>query len=176
MRLRRSSANRHIANCHTETDLQPHGIKMLKRLLALLLPRATFLLPGSTAFWFACVTALVLLSVTASATTTITGNVKNLGTGVVAPGAFVRFYLRGCAGNQPRVNGSAMIAPTLGNVYYFDFVPNSSGAISGTLYSTRDSTGVGPGDIECGGSRTAVWYGMQPYVNGKAGAETPIHA
>src|SRR5262249_47507678 len=42
--------------------------------------------------------------------------------------------------------------------------------------STRDSSGVGPGEIECGGSLTAVWYGMQPYVNGKAGPETPIHA
>jgi hypothetical protein len=145
---------------------------MFNRLHALLLPRATFLVSRATAFLFACVT----LSVTASATTSITGNVKNLGTGVVAPGSFVRFYLRGCAGNQPRVNGSAIIAPTLGNVYYFDVVPSSGGAISATLYSTRDSTGVGPGDIECGGSLTAVWYGMQPYLNGKAGPETPIHA
>jgi hypothetical protein len=149
---------------------------MFKRLLALLFPRARFLLFRATASLFACVTALVFLSATAWATTTISGNVKNLGTGVVAPGTFVRFYLRGCAGNQPRVNGSAIIAPTLGNVYYFDFVPNSGGTISGTLYSTRDSSGVGPGDIECGGSLTAVWYGMQPYMNGKAGPETPIHA
>ena len=149
---------------------------MFKRLLALLLPRATFLLFRATASVFACVTALVFLAVTASATTTIRGNINNLGTGPISAGSFVRFYLRGCAGNQPRVNGSAIIAPTLGNVYYFDFVPSSGGVISGTLYSTRDSSGVGPGDIECGGSLTAVWYGMQPYLNGKAGPETPIHA
>jgi hypothetical protein len=149
---------------------------MFKRLPVLLLPHARFWLSRATASLFACVTALVFLSATALATTTITGNIKNLGTGAVSAGSFVRFYLRGCAGNQPRVNGSAILAPTLGNVYYFDFVPNSSGAISGTLYSTRDSSGVGPGDIECGGSLTAVWYGMQPYLNGKAGPETPMHA
>jgi hypothetical protein len=156
----------------TEPVLQSQGIKMFNRLHALLLPRARFLLRRATAFVFACVT----LSVTAPATTTITGNVTNLSTGPVSAGTFVRFYLRGCSGNQPRVKGSAILAPTLGNVYYFDFVPSSSGAISGTLFSTRDSTGVGPGDIECGGSMTAVWYGMQPYVNGKAGPETPMHA
>jgi hypothetical protein len=149
---------------------------MFNRLFALLLPRTKFLLPRATAFLFACVTVVVVLCATASATTTITGNVTNLGTGAVSAGTFVRFYLRGCSGNQPRVKGSAINAPTLGNVYYFDFVPSSSGAISGTLYSTRDSSGLGPGDIECGGSLTAVWYGMQPYVNGKAGPETPMHA
>jgi len=122
--------------------------------------------------------AALLMSKVATATTTVTGNIKNLGTGNVGTGSFVRFYLRGCAGNQPRVNGTAIIAPTLGNVYYFDIVPNSNGSIAPgtTLYSTRDSTGVGPGDIECGGSLTAVWYGMQPYLNGRAGPETPVHA
>jgi hypothetical protein len=151
---------------------------MFKRLLALLLPRATFLLSRATGFLFACVTALVFVSATASATTTIKGNVQNLGTGVVASGSFVRFYLRGCGGNQPRVNNTAIIAPTLGNVYYFDIVPKSDGSIptGTTLYSTRDATGTGNGDIECGGSLTSVWYGMQPYLNGKAGPETPVHA
>jgi hypothetical protein len=136
-----------------------HGVRMFKRL-------------------FGCfgLVAALLMSNVASATTTVSGNVKNLGTGVVASGSFVRFYLRGCAGNQPRVSGMAIIAPTLGNVFYFDFVPNSSGAISGTLYSTRDATGLGPGEIECGGSLTAAWYGMQPYLNGKAGPETAVHA
>src|SRR5215831_6234612 len=82
---------------------------------------------------FACfgLVAALLMSHVASATTTVTGNIKNLGTGNVGSGSFVRFYLRGCAGNQPRVNGTAIIAPSLGNVYYFDFVPNSLGAISG---------------------------------------------
>src|SRR5215472_13286331 len=129
---------------------------------------------------FACfgLVAALLMSHVAPATTIVTGNVPNLGTGNVGSGSFVRFYLRGCAGNQPRVNGTAILAPTLGNIYYFDIVPNTNGSIptGTTLYSTRDSTGVGPGDIECGGSLTAVWYGMQPYLNGKAGPETPIHA
>jgi hypothetical protein len=149
---------------------------MFKRLRALLLPRATFLLSRATAYLFAWVAALVLVSGAVSATTTVTGNVKNLGTGPVSAGSFVRFYLRGCAGNQPRVNGSALIAPTLGNVYYFDIVTDSNGAIplGTTLYSTLDSTGTRPGEIDCGGS--LVWYGMQPYLNGKAGPETPIQA
>lgn len=112
----------------------------------------------------------------AQSTTTVTGTIKNLGTGNVSSGTFVRFWLRGCAGNLPRINGTGIIAPTLGNVFYFDMVPNSSGVISGTLYSTRDSTGLLGGAIECGGSTTAVWYGYQPYLNGKAGPETPIAA
>jgi hypothetical protein len=134
------------------------------------------LLSRVTAFLFLSVTALVVLCARASATTQVTGNVKNLGTSPVSAGTFVRFYLRGCSGNLPRVNGSGIVAPTLGNVYYFDFVPDSTGLIQGTLYSTRDGTGLGPGEIECGGSMTAVWYGMQPYFYGKAGPETAIHA
>jgi hypothetical protein len=129
---------------------------------------------------FTCfgVVAALLMSHAASATTTVTGNIKNLGTGNVGSGSFLRFYLRGCAGNQPRVNGMAIIAPTLGNVYYFDIVPKSDGSIptGTTLYSTRDASGVGPGEIECGGSLTAVWYGMQAFLNGRAGPETPVHA
>lgn len=120
--------------------------------------------------------AVLLLCASAFGTTTVTGTINNLGGGVVSSGTFVRFYLRGCSGNQPRINGTAIIAPTLGNVYYFDMVPNGSGAISGSLYSTRDSTGLLAGQIECGGSFTSVWYGMVVFVNGKAGPETPIHA
>lgn len=112
----------------------------------------------------------------AQSTTTVSGNLKNLGTGTVSSNTFVRFYLRGCSGNQPRINGTALIAPTLGNVYYFDFVPNGSGTISGTLYSTRDAAGTGNGAIECGGSFTAVWYGMTTFLNGRAGPEVPVHA
>ena len=119
---------------------------------------------------------LLLLAPAAWATTTVTGTLQNLGTGTVGQGAFVRFWLRGCGGNIPRVNGTAVIAPSQGGVYFFDFAAASNGAISGTLYSTRDSTGLLGGDIECGGSHTSVWYGMQIYVGGKGGAEVPIHA
>ena len=110
------------------------------------------------------------------ATTPVTGTLQTLGTSVVTSGTFVRFWLRGCGGNQPRINGTAIIAPTQGGVYYFDLIANGSGAISGTLYSTRDSSGTGNGDIECGGSKTAVWYGMQAYTAGKGGPEVPVHA
>ena len=110
------------------------------------------------------------------ATTTVTGKMQNLGTGNVTSAAFMRFWLRGCAGNQPRINGTSLIAPTLGGVYYFDIAADSSGNISGTLYSTRDSTGLLGGDIECGGSTTAVWYGMQAFQGGRGGPEIPVHA
>lgn len=119
---------------------------------------------------------LLLTAIPAWATTTVTGKLQNLGTGNVTANAFMRFWLRGCGGNQPRVNGTSIIAPSQGGVYYFDLVADSSGNISGTLYSTRDSTGLLGGDIECGGSKTAVWYGMQAWVNGKAGPEIPVHA
>jgi hypothetical protein len=118
----------------------------------------------------------LLIASPALATTTVTGTLQNLGGGTVGQGAFVRFWLRGCAGNQPRVNGTALIAPTQGGVFFFDLIANSSGVISGTIYSTRDSTGLLGGDIECGGSKTAVWYGMQTFVSGKGGPEIPVHA
>ena len=73
----------------------------MKRLLALVL----FLLPLST-----------------SATTTVTGQLNSLGTGTVGSAAFVRFWLRGCGGNQPRVNGTALIAPSQGGVFFFDLI------------------------------------------------------
>ncbi len=119
---------------------------------------------------------LILIPTPLFATTTVTGTIQNLGTGVLGSGTFVRFWLRGCGGNQPRVNSTALIAPSQGGVFYFDMVADANGKISGTLYSTRDSTGNNGGDIECGGSTTAVWYGMQAFVNGKGGPEVPIHA
>lgn len=125
--------------------------------------------------WLLGVFAL-LCAMPASATTTVTGKMQNLGTGNVSAGAFMRFWLRGCAGNQPRVNGTSLIAPSQGGVFYFDFAADSNGNISGTLYSTRDNTGNGNGDIECGGSLMAVWYGMQAFVNGRGGPEIPVHA
>lgn len=120
--------------------------------------------------------ALLILSSAAFATTTVSGNIKDLSGTAVSKSTFVRFWLRGCAGNQPRINGTALIAPSQGNVFYFDVVPNGSGVVSGTLYSTRDAAGTGNGEIECGGVFTGVWYGMQVYVKGKGGPEIPVHA
>lgn len=118
----------------------------------------------------------LLLAPAAWATTTVSGKIQTLGTGNVTSGAFVRFWLRGCAGNQPRVNGTSVIGPTQGGVFFFDIAADASGSTSGTIYSTRDNAGTGNGDIECGGSKLAVWYGMQIFVAGKGGPETPVHA
>ncbi len=119
---------------------------------------------------------LLLLPANLWATTTVTGTLQNLGTGTVGQGAFVRFWLRGCGGNQPFVSGTALIAPSQGGVFFFDLPASSSGVISGTVYSTRDSTGLLGGDITCGTSTTSVWYGLQIFVGGKGGPEVAIHA
>ena len=118
---------------------------------------------------------ILLLCGSAFATTAVTGHMSTLG-GTVPNGTYVRFWLRGCGGNQPRVGSIAVIAPTQGGVFFFDFPANASGDISGTLYSTRDLAGTGDGEIECGGSHTATWYGMQFFYAGKGGPETPISA
>lgn len=116
--------------------------------------------------------AICMMAGRASATTPVTGNLSNLGTG--AASGFVRFWLRGCGGNQPRVNSVAVVAPSQGGVYYFDF-PAVSGVISGTLYSTRAADGTSAGELECGGS-FSMWYGMQIFTNGKGGPEVPVAA
>jgi hypothetical protein len=110
------------------------------------------------------------------ATTSLSGSVRDLGTNAVTANSFVRFYLRGCAGNQPTVPGVAILVPSQGAVWFKDFAPDGSGNITGTLYSTRDAAGTGNGEIECGSSFTAVWYGMVMFQAGKTGPETPIHA
>jgi hypothetical protein len=109
------------------------------------------------------------------ATTTITGNIKTLGT-TSGNNSFIRFWLRGCNGNQPRVNGVAIVPSNTNGQFYFDFPTNSVGAVSGSLYSTRDAAGTGAGEIDCGGSHTAAWYGMQVFRNSVGGPETPVHA
>lgn len=103
--------------------------------------------------------------------TSVTGNIRDLGTTAITERAFVRFWLRGTNGNQARVAGTAVLVPR-----YKDFMPDSNGLISGTLYSTRDSAGTGNGEIEVGGSQMAAWYGMVIYRDGRPGPEIPIHA
>ena len=121
-------------------------------------------------------TLLLLTTSLAWGTTPVTGTLKDLATGTVQKNAKVRAWLRGCNGNQPRVNGSALIAPTQGTSFFKDFLPDVSGNISGTLYSTRDAAGTGDGEVECGGSKQAVWYGIQLYLNGVPGPEVSVHA
>jgi hypothetical protein len=88
----------------------------------------------------------------------------------------VRAYLRGCSANQPRVLGTALIAPSGSSVYYKDFRPDANGLITGTLYSSRDAAGTGDGEIDCASSKQAVWYGIVVFVNGTPGVEVPVHA
>lgn len=119
--------------------------------------------------------AILLLSSVCFGTTAVTGHISTLA-GTTTTGNFVRFWLRGCGGNQPRIGGTTVIAPTQGGAFFFDVIANSSGDITGTLYSTRDAAGTGDGEIECGGSHTATWYGMQVFHAGKGGPEIPISA
>jgi hypothetical protein len=118
----------------------------------------------------------LLLSSALEATTTVTGHVVDLGTNAVISNTYVRFTLRGCGGNQATVPGVGVLAPTQGAVWFKDFPVDGSGNVSGTIYSTRDATGLLGGDISCGGSFLAVWFGMTIWVNGKPGPEIPVHA
>lgn len=121
--------------------------------------------------------AVLLLAISANATTVVTGHISNLDTTTPGTTSWVRFWLRGCRGNQPRITGTGGIAPQVaGSSFYVDVPANASGNVSGTIYSTRDAAGTGNGDIECGGSYTAVWYGMVIYNNGIPGPEIPVHA
>jgi hypothetical protein len=123
----------------------------------------------------AFISAILAASVQSFSTTPVIGNIKDLGTISVST-SFARFWLRGCAGNQPFISGVAMIAPSQGGVFYKDLPADASGNISGNLYSTRDAGGAGDGEILCGTSRQSVWYGLQLFSNGKGGPETAIHA
>lgn len=124
---------------------------------------------------FLCAVALLMTGGLLSATTTVSGNIKTLGT-TATGNSFVRFRLRGCGGNQPRITGIAIVPANANGDFYFDIPANSAGVVSGSLYSTRDAAGTGNGEIECGGSYTAAWYGMQVYRNSVPGPEVPVHA
>ncbi len=92
--------------------------------------------------------ALLLLPCAVQATTPVSGSLKDLGTNAVTTGAYVRFTLRGCGGNQPTVPGVAVLAGP-GMPYFKDFAVDGSGNVSGTLYSTRDAAVV-LREVECG--------------------------
>jgi hypothetical protein len=83
--------------------------------------------------------AVVCLSALANATVTVSGNLQDPSGTAVSSRAFVRFNIRGCNGNQPRVTGTANIIPP-----YQDF-QSVAGAFSGTLYDSLT-------EISCGGS------------------------
>lgn len=113
----------------------------------------------------AALVALALYSTLALAVATVSGNLQDAGGSPVSSRTFVRFWLRGCANNQPRVNGVALIVPPGGPGYYKDFTPDASGAIAGSIYKNSE--------IECNGLTGNTWYGVQVYRDGKPGPETP---
>jgi len=112
--------------------------------------------------------------------TNVSGSIKTLATGASgsSTNAFIRFVLRGTRGAQPTVTGTGTIAPLISadGQFYCDIPADSSGNVTGTIYSTRDATGLLGGDISVSGSTTAVSYGMIVYANGTAGPEIAIHA
>ena len=115
---------------------------------------------------FVCTLLLVALqSSLLFGTAAISGNLQDAGGSAISGRVFVRFWLRGCNDNQPRVAGVALIAPTGGPGYYKDFTPDAAGAISGTLYKNSE--------VECNGATGNTWWGVQVYRDGKPGPETP---
>lgn len=111
--------------------------------------------------------------------TTISGNIKNLATGSVgsSQNAILRFILRGTGESQPVITGTGAIAPTSANgIWYTDLAADANGAVSGTIYSTRDATGLLAGDITVSGSGTAVYYDMVVIANGMSGPSQSVHA
>lgn len=109
------------------------------------------------------VMALVFMASAFSfATVTVSGNLVSPSTSSVSSRAFVRFWIRGCGGNAPRVTGTGIVLPS-----FTDFSP-TAGAISGTVYDSLT-------EISCGGSVGATWYGVQAYYDGKPGPEVPYN-
>lgn len=110
-----------------------------------------------------CVAVFVCLASAAFASVTISGNLKDLTGTAVSSRTFVRFTIRGCNGNQPRKAGTAIIVPSI-----YEFTPNASGVVSGTLYDSLT-------DIECGGVVGATWYGVTIFRDGKPNPEVPYN-
>jgi hypothetical protein len=108
--------------------------------------------------------------------TTITGNVKDLLGANAVSGVKLKFILQGTQGQQPRVNGTAIIAPTASKEYSVEATISATGAVSATLYSTRDAAGTGNGEIEVGGSLTSVWYKMELSRFGSSLSTVHFHA
>jgi hypothetical protein len=92
----------------------------------------------------------------------ISGNLKDISTGAITTGTFVRFELTKCGANVPRVTGTATIVSKVK-----DFRPSTTGAISGTLYANDE--------IECGGVTDNSCYDMSVYFNNtRQGTPVPV--
>lgn len=110
--------------------------------------------------------------------TPITGTLVDAATNLVSAGTFVRFQLRGNNGIQPVVTGvgALVVGSGTGQGYFVDFVPNASGVISGSVYSTRDSTGLLAGEIKVNGSGTACWWEVSIWRGNKKVSSVHAHA
>jgi hypothetical protein len=110
--------------------------------------------------------------------TLITGTLVDAATNPVTSGTFVRFQLRGHTGIQPVITGVGAMTPGAGSgrEYFVDFTPNASGVISGSVYSTRDATGLLAGEITVNGNGTACWWEVSIYRNAKKVSSTHVHA
>lgn len=107
--------------------------------------------------------AALFLAINSYASVSVSGNLQDLTGTAVTSRTFVRFIIRGCAGNQARFTGTASLTPN-----YEDFTPDVAGAFSGTLYDSL-------AEISCGGSVGNTWYGVVIYRDGKPGPEVPYN-
>jgi hypothetical protein len=99
----------------------------------------------------------------------VSGNLKDLSGAAITTNAYVRFYLRGAADNQPYVSGVALIPPVGSSIWYKDFQADPvTGAVSGQLYATSE--------ITVGGVTGAIWYGMVVVRGGITGPESSVVA
>jgi hypothetical protein len=112
--------------------------------------------------------------------TTVTGNIKDLSGTSNTAGVAVQMSLKWAGGGIPRVNGTTLLASQNASGaerLAFQLTVNpSTGAITGTVYSTRDAAGTGNGEIEINGSLTSCYYEVQLIKNGRTAFSFPVHA
>lgn len=109
---------------------------------------------------------------------TITGTLVDAATNLITAGTFVRFLLKGTQGIQPIVTGvgALVVGSGTGQGYFVDFIPNASGVVSGSVYSTRDSTGLLAGEIKINGNGTACWWEVSIWRGNKKVSSVHTHA
>jgi hypothetical protein len=119
--------------------------------------------------------------------TTVTGNLKTLAATVDCTHYSVYMVLqwKSAVGAIPRVNGTALLVDE--NVACPIGVSSSrpairltintaTGAITGTVYSTRDAAGTGDGEIDLSGSKIACWYDVVVLKGSDVVVRFSVHA
>lgn len=97
--------------------------------------------------------AILLLTASAWATQAVSGTIQSVGSTATNSGAFVRFELKNCGGNIPRVTGTTIVAPVSK-----DFLPDSNGTFSGVIW--------GNNEITCGTAQN-TYYQVSLWVAGR---------